>query len=453
MQIPWQQFGLKTNPYDILPLVEGGTLSLEEAFIGREKERKILDDLFESDDRVCLTLCGDTGVGKTSLANVHKHLWKYKKEKLLFSCRREMEANDTLLDKQNFILEIIGSVLREISLLQPELFKETPLTELQQIVDFSQTMAISGGLSINAGVFGGGVDFARDKKNSTPFKLTISSLEQHFVDLLDFIKTHEIGGYKYSGLIVHVNNFDVVLQKPDNANKVKQFFNEIRDILQTKDVYFLFLGPSDLYSQIVAKEQRVKSIFTQTPLMVEPLGKKEVVRAFEKRMELLRSDDVKQYIKLIDDEVVFRLYDLYEGDIRSIMMGIKDILGQCGDQLLQPLTTNEAMVLLGRERWGNIEADLSKEQKKFLEFLVIHKQYFSGSELAKLLRKPEPNISSHYLKPLKERGIIEEKDKKGNTRYIGLTKKYEPLQWWFESEKNVRKDAEEAKIKQATLFG
>ena len=63
MHINWQQFGLKTNPYYTEPLVEGGSLSLEQAFIGREKERKILDDLFESDESVCLTICGDSGGG------------------------------------------------------------------------------------------------------------------------------------------------------------------------------------------------------------------------------------------------------------------------------------------------------------------------------------------------------------------------------------------------------
>ncbi len=362
-----------------------------------------------------------------------------------------MEASSSLLDKQNFILEIIGSVLREIKLIQAELLLEPTLAKLQQIVDVDQSMAISGGLSLNAGFLGGGVNFSNDKKNSTPLKLAMSSLEQHFIDLLNFIKTHKIGGLAYSGLIVHMNNFDVVLRDSNGEVKVKQFFNEIRDILQTKDVYFLFLGPADLYSSIILKEQRVKSIFIQTPLMVKPLSKKDVASAFEKRMELLRSDDVKQYIKPIDDEVVFRLYDLYEGDIRSIMTGIKDILGQCRERLLQPLHTDEALVLLGRERWEKIETGLTGEPKKLLKFLVESKKHLNGAELSKLLEKQPSNISK-YLTILKNLGIIEEKDKKGNVVYVGLTKKYEPLQWWFESEKEVQKKAEEVKVKQPKLF-
>lgn len=121
--ISWQQFGLKKNPYNTKPLVEGGDLPIEKAFIGREKEKQYLNGLFENEDRLSLAICGDVGVGKTSLANFVKFLNKYKKEKLLFSSRREIEASADLLNKKNFIIEIIGSTLKEIKLLQPDLLK------------------------------------------------------------------------------------------------------------------------------------------------------------------------------------------------------------------------------------------------------------------------------------------------------------------------------------------
>lgn len=452
MQINWQQFGLKTNPYDTLPLVEGGELSLEDAFIGRDSERKTLNKLFESENNICLTICGDTGVGKTSLANFHKFVWKYSKEKLLFSCRREIEASDTLLDKQSFLLEIIGSVLREIALLEPKLLDDPMLSKLNAIIDFTQMMSISGGISADVAGFGGGLNFSRERNNSTPLKMTTASLEQHFVSLLKFIKTKKIGGRQYQGLVVHVNNFDVVLQEKDKAKKVVAFFNEIRDILQTKDVYFLFLGPSDFYSQVIALEKRVKSIFVRTPLLIKPLNKKEVARAFEKRMNLLKSVDVAQYIKPISDEMVFRLHDLYDGDIRSIMTGIKDILGQCSDRLLQPLSMNEAMTLLGRERWEGVGNSLTKEQKKILEFLVKNDKYISTKEASDILKKPASNLSGYYFKPLKDLNIIEEKERKGKMVYLGLTVEYQPLKWWFESESGMKKDISDARVKQSTLF-
>jgi len=130
--INWQQFGLKKNPYDTIPLVEGGDLPIQKAFVGREKEKEFLDNLFESENHSCLAICGNVGVGKTSLANFQKVIWKYNKPKLLFSFRREMEACDELLNKKNFLIEIIGSVLREIKLLQPKLFKNELLIKLNQ---------------------------------------------------------------------------------------------------------------------------------------------------------------------------------------------------------------------------------------------------------------------------------------------------------------------------------
>src|SRR3989344_2305066 len=450
MQINWQQFGLKTNPYDTDPLVDGGELPMEDAFIGRDSERMILDDLLESENNICLTMCGDTGVGKTSLANFQKFIWKRKEENPFFSCRREIEASDTLLDKRSFLLEIIASIPREIALIEPKLLSDPMLSKLNAIIDFTQMLAISGRISAEYAGFGGGVNFAKDRSNSLPIKLTIASTEHHFLSLLKFIKEKTIGGRQYSGIIVHVNNFDVVLKEAENKKRVIAFFNEIRNILQTRDAHFLFLGPADFYSQIIAPEQRVRSIFVHTPLMVKPLSKMEVVRAFEKRMALLQSVDVQQYIKPIDDEVVFRLYDLYGGDIRSIMTGVKDILGQCRDRLLQPLSTNEAMTLLGRERWERVESQLTKGQKTILKFLVKNDKYISTKEASDILKKS--NISGYYFKPLKDLGILEEKERKGKTVYLGLTVEYQPLKWWVESEGGIKKDISEAQERQATLF-
>lgn len=110
--INWQQFGLKKDPFDTSALIEGGDLPIGKAFVGRDQEMSFLDSLFESSDRLCLTICGSVGVGKTSLVNFHKFIWKYEKMKLLFSFRREIEASKELLNKRSFLIEIIGSVLR-----------------------------------------------------------------------------------------------------------------------------------------------------------------------------------------------------------------------------------------------------------------------------------------------------------------------------------------------------
>ena len=445
--INWQQFGLKKNPYDTMPLVEGGDLPIEKAFVGREKEREFLNSLFESENRLCLTICGDVGVGKTSLANFHKFIWKYNKQKLLFSFRREIEACEDLLDKKSFLIEIIGSVLREIKLLQPDLLKDELLLKLNRIVDISQTIAMSGGVSI----LGSGLDFGRDKTSIQPIQLSTAILEEYFISLVDFIKRNEIKGRKYSGLIVHINNFDVVLLNDKTNKKVINFFNEIRDILQLRDVYFLFLGPKNFFKDIVSTQKRVKGIFYQIPLKIEPLSKKEIAMAFEERMKLLQSSDVSDYIKPIENEVMFRLYDLYQGDIRSIMSAVGAILSQCSDRLTKSLSVDESMLLLGEERWEKIKmaVKLTEEQEIILRYL-IEKDKISQKEIVSIFGKTQSNVSSYYFKPLREAGIIEEKEKIGKVPYWGLATDYIPLKWFIESQKKLKKDIDN-KSNQLTL--
>ena len=449
-KVTWQQFGLKKNPYDTLPLIEGGDLAIEKAFVGRIEEMNMLNRLFESSERLCVAICGNTGVGKTSLANFHKFLWKYThKQKLLFSFRREIEASDNVLDKRSFLIEIIGSVLRELQLMQPELLKEELLQKLTYIVDISKESTLTGG-GLSVGGFG--FDLSREKTASQPIQLSIAMLEQYFILLVEFIRKTKIRDKVYNGLIVHVNNFDIVLEEENGKKRVIQFFQEMRDLLQTPNVYFLFLGPRNLFKDVISSQKRIKSVFVQTPIVVEPLSKTEIIQAFDERMNLLKSDDIVRYIKPIDDEVIFRLYDLYEGDIRLIMSALGDILNQWPGAAAKSLSIAEAMLLLGRERWGTIPSSvLTPEKKKILVYLIQSGKYISQKEVAQLFNKAETNISSYYFKDLKERNIIEEKGNKGKMIYWGLTKNYEPLQFFLESQNKI-KDNIISQAEQLSLF-
>jgi hypothetical protein len=439
--VNWQQFGLKSNPYDTLPLIEGGYLSIEDAFVGRDKEINFLDNLFESERRACLAICGNVGVGKTSLANFQKVIWKYSKTKLLFSSRREIEASDLSLNKKSFLLEIISSIIREMELVNPELLKDNFISKLNRLLDIVQTIDISGGVSI----LGSGGDFGINKNYTQPLDLSISMLEKYFTSLVEFIKKNEIGGYRYSGIIVHVNNFDVVLTEKENKKKVIQFFNEIRDILQTSDVYYLFLGPNNLFKDVIGSQDRVKSVFFRTPLRINPLSKSELIQAFEKRMELLKSNDIPHYIKPVRDEVIYSLYDLYEGDIRLIMSSVNDILRKISDKFTKSLSIDEARAILAQERWERIEEliKLTEEQKTILKSIIRSQNPISQKEIADLSGKAQSNVSGYYFKPLKDNEIIEEKRRIKNKPLWGLTRDYEPLKWLVDAQEKMQLNLEE----------
>lgn len=423
MALDWQQFGLKRNPFDTLPLVEGGDLPIEKAFVGRMDERDMIDSLFEQETHLCLIVAGEVGVGKTSLVNFQKFIWKYNKSKLLFSSRREIEASKYLLDKRNFLLEIIGSVLRELQLLNLNLLKDPLLQKIKTVVEVSQSIAISGGAS----AFGFGLDASHSKEFTAPVELTVSTLEGYLRDLVGFIKETRIGEYKYSGLIVHVNNFDVVLKSDEGG--VREFFDEIRDILQTPDVFFIFIGPSNFYEKVLVPLQRVRGIFYHLPLIIKPMSKTDLRTALDDRMELLKSENVSVYVKPFEEKLVFELYDLYEGDVRSILNALVSILHEYSDRLAKPLTVKEGLLLLCRELWRTIEKNASPtdEQKQILRFIANQKNPVSNKEIADALGKQESNMSAYYLKPLKDAGIIELKEQVGTRKLWGISQRYSIL--------------------------
>jgi DNA-binding transcriptional ArsR family regulator/GTPase SAR1 family protein len=448
MEISWQQFGLKSDPYDTNALAEGGDFLLNEVFVGREKERSRLDGIFSSEDRACLTICGDPGVGKTSLTNFQKFEWKYNRvEKPLFSFRGEIEISEILLDKQYFLFEIMASLLREIELIDPDLLKEKLLADIHSLVTVTQRNLLSRNMSVNVGVFSGGV--SNEDIQTTPQRMTTIYVEKYFMDLLSFIQNNKIGGMEYRGIIVHVNNFDTLLQEKGKEKAVVTFFHEMRNLLQTKGVYFLFLGPEDFYSAIIATQDRVRSVFAQTPLIVKPLSKKEVTSAFEKRMHFLRSDRVLQHIRPVDDTVIFALYDLYDGDIRNIMQGVKDILGQCGDRIMQSVSKEQAKRILSKKYWEEGANDISKTiQEVLLFFMGKDPECLTNTQIAKELKKAQANISK-YIKVLKDRNIIEEKRTQGKSVFYGITTAYKPLIW--RCDYNAENKAQEMEL-QESLF-
>lgn len=121
-------------------------------------------------------------------------------------------------------------------------------------------------------------------------------------------------------------------------------------------------------------------------------------------------------------------------------------------KLTKSLSIDESMLLLGKERWEKIKMaiKLTEEQKTILYYL-IEKDKISQKEIATIFKKAQSNVSGYYFKPLRDAGIIEEKEKIGRVSYWGLATDYIPLKWFFESQKKLKQDINN-KSKQLFLF-
>ena len=97
-----------------------------------------------------------------------------------------------------------------------------------------------------------------------PIQLSTSLLEESFANLITFIKSHKIKNLKYSGLVVHVNNFDIILSDKDGKDEAIKFFDEIRDVLQTPDVYFYFWDQKIFSKMLLALGRELKVFLSNT---------------------------------------------------------------------------------------------------------------------------------------------------------------------------------------------
>lgn len=434
MEEIWQQLGLRANPFDTVALVEGGNIDIKQAFVGRERERQILARVTASQSHSCIAICGAVGVGKTSLANVHKYHWKSsQKGKPLFSYRGEIEARRYLLDKRTFIVEIIATILRELELLDPGLIPQHEVLQgIKRIVDITQDASWSAGISTPAF----GVEAGTGKATVMPPNLTEAMLEGYLERLIDFTQNNNIGGRHYKGLIIHVNNFDIVLRNEDEKEEVIKFFDEIRDVIQTDHMHFVFLGPKDFFNEIINSRKRVRSVFYSDPVVLDPLSKRELTEALTKRMELLQSKDISEYMRPFTDEVIYKMHDLYKGDVRSVLGALRDVVNELGDSFAHPLQPDEAFFMLARERWRRVQEKLTPSEISILQHFMQADSLVNQAEVAKGSGKAAPNIST-YFKKFRQRGIIEIKESRGKAKMFGLTTEYAPLKYLKASQDSV----------------
>jgi hypothetical protein len=428
--IQWQQFGLRKNPYDGRPLIEGDSLVLDQAFIGRRRERQYMNRLIQSSERACIAVCGPSGVGKTSFVNMQKMYWKQHAKKRLFSFRGEMEAQVELLNKKQFLLEVMSGLLREIQLVDPGVLKHPVLRKVSKMVDLTQRVQLGGGLSVSALGFGMSADVRRDMEE--PIQLSVTSIEQLFYDLVECIRTEKIDGKRYQGVMIHVDNFDVVLSESAHEQRVLDFFQEIRDLLQAAHVYYVCIGSSGFFRRL-SKVPRVKAVFTPAALLLEPLSKKEMVQAVDTRMRLLQSPEIKEYITVFEDRAIHYLYELFEGDIRSIMTGLSDALGQYAGPIRRPLSAQEAIFLLAKERWFRIQNSMTftRKRQEIVLWIVKKGGCVAVDDVAQQFQLSPAYTWMYYLKPLRNSGVLEEQEASEDTRTVCITKEFQPLVTFF----------------------
>lgn len=415
----WNKYGFKNNPYDTtaLTLYADSLLPIAKAFVGRGQESRefqLMNNILSGKGGNRLVVEGEIGVGKTTFVNYHRYLWEKESKIPLFTPSGEI----TFLkgwSQREVLSEILSHLTTKLYLLYGKSLPKG--NDLYQELLHLNKVLIEENHQWQLQICGSGGGRGKDKDVNLP-KIPEAKLYHYFRDLVSAIL--KLG---YGGIILHFDNLELMYQKA--LEETRDLFEEIRDLLQVPNVYFLFVGKTGFFNQIIGPLERVRSIFFSWPIHLKPLSKEEVLKVLHLRYDLLSSKGMK-YIKPIEDELIFYLYDLYQGKIRFIMDAIYGILVNFPFPYAQTLPTSKGKELLKALTTEKIRTVLSQRELEVL-LEMVQREEFTNTELAQALDIHKQNMAK-YIKKLQDTGYIVFLRKEGRRAFYGVTKEILYLQ-------------------------
>ena len=349
---------------------------------------------------------GKIGVGKTSLVNHHRNEWR-KTAHPLFTPISEISAEKDWTKRQ-FLIDILSCLARTfITELDDNSIEENRL--LMEVIATTGTYYQSkSGKTYGFSIAGSGLQFGQGKAT------TIHKGEISNTQLEDYIRSviemSQADGYR--GVLIHLDNIEILLDR--DADACREFFDDIRDILQIKNAYYVFVARSGFFQQVISPQERVRSIFHGNPIHVRPFSEEETIAIINKRYDVLAHED-QQFIKPVDDDLIRRLCRLHDNRIRHVMNDIEMlVLEKISPNRVGTLKTEQALDALKKLTEEKLNC-LTSGQKKFM--LTLPTGPFSNQDLVDATGKSKQNVSN-VLRELKKNNFIRQAEDDEEHIYI-----------------------------------
>ncbi len=419
----WELYGLKTNPFFTNPLLLfGGDIDLKVGFVGREEETRRLRSIIYGNNSSRILVSGDVGVGKTTFVNYMRALAS---QDNFFTTLKEIAVQPEW-SGADFILNTLSALYYTIKLrndIDPSLIDKDLFRKLELLVDIVENK--DKNFSLNLGVLGGG--YGKTTSMNLP-STNIHSLQIFFEQIVREIKKNS-----YKGIILHYNNLEIL-----EANELYTLFQSIRDFIQSKDVHFIFIGDLAV-PRIISQIRRVNSIMSDTPIIMGNLTIKEIKQLLDTRIKLLSSPYLA-LIKPYEEEVVSRLYELYDGNLRYILNSLSVVFQELIKDNPIVITNKELRRVLSetaKRRWLDKLTDWEKE----VLFLILKEDEITNKRMGDKLKKQKQNISKVTNKLL-DMCAIKVKRIEGKIKFFSV----EPSVKWFMLEKEISKAVKKTDI-------
>jgi DNA-binding transcriptional ArsR family regulator len=406
----WERFGFRDNPFDTraLSMASDSRLSVAEAFVGRDEESaesQLMTNFLRNPGGGRAVVEGDVGVGKTTFVNFHRYLWERQARSKLLTPASEVSVQGEWGPRE-FLVSVIGALAGRLALnMKPsDRQKDQLLAEVDALtgVLVRQSFNVTGGITVlGSGASGGSgksVTVHRGEVNQP-------TLRRYLDKLMDRVRRA-----KYAGAILHLNNLELLARRdPDGLIR---FFDEIRDCLQTPNIYFVFVGYTGMFQEIVVPRERVRSIFFGHPIYLAPLSCDEVHHAIELRYKLLAIKP-KRWIRPVDDTLIDHLYEVFSGKIRFIMDAITTLVSRLPEGVTATLATQAAKELLRQLTRERIRSLLTDSEQKVL-LAAVQQRRFTNSSLVKATRKSKQNVAK-YLGRLTRLNLVHVAERRGRS--------------------------------------
>ena len=419
----WERWGFTGDPFDTnpLPINYGSGLSVVTAYIARGgvlDPGSVMRNFFKNPGGGRIVVEGEPGVGKTTFVNYHRYEWEFQAKPPLLSPVSHISVQKDW-EEEDFLLSLLSSLSARIRLEMKEkqATKDPLLKEVSAITGVQ--LEEDGELSLSLTIAGTGAGVNQPRKSAVKVgKMTAIDLRSYLSRLVTKVR-QKLG---YAGVIFHLDNLELLKQKDET--RLRQFFEDIRDTTQEPHVYFIFVGYKGMYQEVIVPAPRVRSIFFDKPLNIEPLSVKQVHEIIAKRYELLAGPR-KRWIKPVEDAVIDHYYETFEGKIRYVMNAVTSLVSHLPDSYAETLTMDKAGELLRAIQMSEISARLSKvEIEVFLAAVGLRR--FTPTALGKATGKSKQLIQK-YLKTLLECRYLTHAEKVGRSQYYEVEPRFQIL--------------------------
>ena len=410
----WERYGFAGNPFDTspLPINYGQGLSVVNAYVprtGLAAPGDLMRNFLRNPGGGRIVVEGEPGVGKTTFVNYHRYEWELHAKRGLLSPVSPISVEKSWSGK-DFVLALLNSLASRIRLDKrpAAVAKDELLQEVAAITGVRREKDGGFGLNVSAPALGG-LGLSRSRKESLKAtEISLLHLREYLTRLVAKARD-ELG---FGGVIFHLENMELLRQKDGRA--LREFFEDIRDSIQEPHVYFVFVGYRGMFQQVIVPAPRVRSIFFDLPLDLEPLSREQVHAIILRRYELLAAPG-KNWIKPIEDAVIGHFYEAFAGRIRYVMNAVTSLISHLPDSYAGTLTLAQAAEILKAIQQSEIKARLTTAEIEVFQ-AAIRLRRFTPTALAQATGKSKQLIQKHLSK-LQELGFVYPAEKSGRSQF------------------------------------